>query len=113
MFEDLKIRKEQKRIAELNIPGSVTKKLLEEMIELEIELRQFLHIMGARANDIDNYINHVGNIQKEIQDVKNTLRQVERLFNQTSLQKSWTKTCKKKIIKQTRRFIENYEQKNL
>lgn len=111
MLENLKIRREQKRIADLNIPGAVTRKLLEEMTELEIELRQFLYFTGARANDIDKYINYVGNIQKEIQDVKNTLQQVEKLFNQTRLQKSWTKTCKKKIIKQMRRFVSEYKRK--
>ena len=104
MFEKFLIRREQRKMRQLGIPMLIVSKAMEEIYEVELELRKFKTVHGWHNHNNDNFKTPVGNIQKEIEDAINTLEQVRVLFNQTRTKKSWTKTCRKKIIKQMRAY---------
>lgn len=103
MFENLKLKIARMKLKEKKVYGRQIEKCIEEMEELKYELDYFLKVYGWQSNNLENYKNYVGNIQKEIQDVLNTVRQMEHYFNQTGLQKRWTLTCKQKILRQMRK----------
>lgn len=95
----------QDRILSNGDYGTQLNKAIEELNELKVELQHFIFINTGEPITQKDLKKPCGNLQKEIEDVKQIVRQVEKMFNRTPEQRKMSRICRKRIAEQMKKFI--------
>jgi len=105
MFNRIKINQLQNKILNNGDYDTQLKKSVEELNELLVELQHFMFLNTGGPVTHKDLCKPCGNMQKEIEDVKQIMKQVEKMFNRTPDQRKMSKICRKRIVKQMQKFI--------
>ena len=99
-----KIQRLQDRILAHGDYRTQLEKACQELEELRHEVKNFLFMVSKPVTNEHLRI-PCGNMQKEIEDVKNMVTQLEKMFNRTERQKNRSRVCRRQIVGQMKDYM--------